>query len=97
MNSNNKKNCKRAEVHPKSLRQPLAKTTLVPPELIPAELLGWPEFFDTDFIAILTEADELLKCIVEPLESNIINQTRNKDIDSQTISTNYTHPKRYHF
>ena len=84
-------------MHPKSLRQPLTKTTLIPPELIPAELLDWPEFFDTDFIGILTKADELLNCIVEPLESNIINQTRNKDIDSQTVSTNYIHPKRYHF
>ena len=52
-----------------SLQQPSAETTIIPPELFPAIIFIGPEILDDEFIAILSKADEILKCIAEALQS----------------------------
>ena len=85
MNPNNKETKNGQEIHElptinvhgsSSLQQPSAETTLIPPEVFPAIIIDGPEFLDAEFFAILSKAEEILKCIVEALQSNKQNQIR---------------------
>ena len=46
------------------LRQPLAETSVIPQIMFPALLLDWSKLFDAEFVALIIEADEILKCVV---------------------------------
>ena len=85
MNPNNKETKNGQEIHElptinvhgsNSLQQPSAETTLIPPEVFPAIIFDGPEFLDAEFFAILSKAEEILKCIVEALQSNKQNKIR---------------------
>ena len=54
-----------------SSRQPTAESRVISAEIFPSILFDWPEFFDSEFISILTRADEILSCIIDALEGRI--------------------------
>ena len=45
--------------------------------MFPSILFEWPDFCDAELFAIVSKADEILNCIVEPLLDKNYDQTRN--------------------
>ena len=72
-------------VHGTISQQPSAEKWLISTEMFAVALFEWPEFFDAEFIAIVTKADEILDCILEALQSNKLNKMR----DFGSYFTNY--------
>ena len=59
-----------------SSKQPSAETSVIRPEMFPSTLFKWLEFFDAEFVGILTKAVEILSCIIEALQSSNYSQIR---------------------
>ena len=61
-----------------SSRQPTAKSRIFPAEMFPSILFDWPEFFYSEFISIVTKAEEIFSFVIDALKER--NYVANKNL-----------------